>query len=111
MKRLFLVLAALASAALAAHAQQGGPAAAAAPQTTTDGAKAAPSVKKNRKAAVTDYKPRASEYGKKAKCPVEGEEFTVGEGTKAVKYKGKVYYFCCGDCVQTFKKNPAKFAK
>ena len=42
---------------------------------------------------------------------MSGEEFKVGEGTKAVKYKGKVYYFCCPDCAGPFKKDPAKYAK
>src|SRR5258708_5311567 len=26
-------------------------------------------------------------------------------------YKGNRYYFCCGGCPATFKKDPAKFAK
>lgn len=26
-------------------------------------------------------------------------------------HKGRRYFFCCGGCVPTFKKNPDKFAK
>jgi YHS domain-containing protein len=38
----------------------------------------------------------------------------IAEATKAHKYtdyKGKRYYFCCGDCSSMFKKNPGKYAK
>jgi YHS domain-containing protein len=118
MRRLSLVLAAMALAAVAARAQQGGQPEATAPETTMDGAKAmgtqepAQSVKtKTHKATVKDYTPKASEYGKKVKCPLEGAEFKVGPDTKAVKYKGKIYYFCCDDCLAQFKKHPAKYAK
>ena len=51
------------------------------------------------------------EYGKKAFCPVMGDEVTVNPKTQAVKYKGKVYYFCCGGCPKKFKQNPEKYAK
>jgi len=26
-----------------------------------------------------------------------------------LEYKGKTYYFCCDDCVESFKKNPEKY--
>jgi len=117
MKTGLLIAAAMTMTAFVAHAQQGGKPAAAAPETTRNGTKAADakkadkSVKKKAKVVVEDYAPLASEYGQKAKCPVSGDEFKVGEGTQAIKYKGKVYYFCCGSCMPKFKKNPAKFAK
>ncbi len=84
--------------------------------TKVEGAKAAAPQKSDKKdkkgrAAVEEYKPQASEYGQKAKCPVSGEEFKVGPDTKAVKYKGKTYYFCCPSCMPAFKKTPAKFAR
>jgi len=116
MKKFLLIVAAMTSAAFVAHAQQDGKTATAAPETTVDGSKA-PETKKSEakakkpKAAAQDYKPLAAEYGKKAKCPISGEDFKVGPDTKAVKYKGKVYYFCCEGCPQKFKKNPAKYAK
>jgi YHS domain-containing protein len=106
MRRLLLVAAAMILAAWAA-------------QATSDGAKPADAQKTGQavqkdakgKAALTDYKPQPSEYGKKVRCPVEGDEFKVGPDTKAVKYKGKTYYFCCGGCLPRFKKNPAKYVK
>jgi len=41
-------------------------------------------------------------------CPVMG-----GEAQKNVnyEYKGKMYYFCCPNCVETFKKDPEKYIK
>ncbi|MCX5796071.1 MAG: YHS domain-containing protein [Elusimicrobia bacterium] len=118
MKRLFLAVAVVTLAAFVVRAQQADKTAQA-PETTMDGAKAPAakkadkSVKKDKKgkAVVEDHTPAASEYGKAAKCPVTGEEFKVSAETKAVKYKGKVYYFCCPSCAPSFKKNPAKFAK
>lgn len=26
------------------------------------------------------------------------------------EYQGKTYYFCCGECLEEFKKNPSKYA-
>lgn len=45
-------------------------------------------------------------------CPVSGEK--VGEeGMKPAtyEYKGKIYNFCCTDCVEKFKKDPEKYIK
>jgi YHS domain-containing protein len=42
------------------------------------------------------------------KCPVTGED--VDASVQTVKYDGKIYGFCCADCVGTFKKDPAKYA-
>ncbi|MBI5778425.1 MAG: YHS domain-containing protein [Planctomycetes bacterium] len=40
-----------------------------------------------------------------------GTEVTVTKNTLSAEYKGKVYYFCCGDCPGPFKANPEKYAK
>jgi YHS domain-containing protein len=104
MKRLFLAVVVVASAAFIVRAQQDNKPAKASETTQATNVKKA-------KAVVADYTPQASEYGKKEKCPVSGEEFKVSADTKAVKYKGKTYYFCCGGCLPQFKKHPAKFAK
>lgn len=45
-------------------------------------------------------------------CPVSGEK--VGEGgmePATYEYKGKIYNFCCPDCVEKFKKEPEKYIK
>lgn len=55
--------------------------------------------------------PPAIANGTKMKCPVSGEEFTVGPKTQQVVYNGKRYAFCCPDCAPDFQKNPAKYAK
>ncbi|MFA6003148.1 MAG: YHS domain-containing protein [Elusimicrobiota bacterium] len=73
-------------------------------------AKKAPAAKKIA-AAVEDYQPQASEFGVKAKCPVSGDELTVAADTLAVKYKGKIFYFCCAACAPAFKATPDKFVK
>jgi YHS domain-containing protein len=118
MKRFFWAVAVVTLAAFMVWAEpESKPAVA--PETTADGAKApeaqksSKKVKKDKKAKadVEDYKPLAAEYGQKAKCPVSGEEFKVGPDTKAVKYKGKVYFFCCASCAPRFKKDPSKFVK
>lgn len=41
-------------------------------------------------------------------CPVSGE--AIDEKTKVTyEYKGKIYSFCCPDCVEEFKKDPEKY--
>lgn len=39
-------------------------------------------------------------------CPIMGNPVNT-DGVKVV-YDGKVYGFCCAECVEPFKKNPAK---
>ncbi|MFA6091661.1 MAG: YHS domain-containing protein [Elusimicrobiota bacterium] len=68
-------------------------------------------VQKAAAAAVEDYTPAAAEYGRKTVCPVMGDEVIVNPKTQAVKYKGKVYYFCCSACPKKFHANPEKYAK
>ncbi len=59
-------------------------------------------------------KGQATADGKKAEdagntiCPVSGEK--IDETTKLTyEYKGKVYAFCCQDCLDEFKKDPEKY--
>ncbi len=38
----------------------------------------------------------------------------IADATKAkhyADYKGRRYFFCCGNCPQAFQKDPAKYAK
>lgn len=52
-----------------------------------------------------------AEVGLEVKCPVMGTPVTVSKRTLSAEYKGKVYYFCCGECPDEFQKNPDKYAK
>ncbi|OGX18470.1 MAG: hypothetical protein A3K83_05630 [Omnitrophica WOR_2 bacterium RBG_13_44_8b] len=43
-------------------------------------------------------------------CPVTDAE--IDEKLKATyEYEGKIYNFCCADCIEEFKKNPEKYIK
>jgi hypothetical protein len=43
------------------------------------------------------------------KCMVmPDDDVTPG---KTVTYDGKIYHFCCDDCIADFKKDPAKYIK
>lgn len=115
-----LPLAALAQAPQAAPAPQAKDAPKAAKKAEKKAVKAPKAEKKDKAptakavqddGAPADYTPLPAEYGKKAFCPVMGDELTVNPKTQAVKYKGKVYYFCCGGCPKKFKQNPEKYAK
>ena len=42
-------------------------------------------------------------------CPVSGQKIgSMGEGVKH-EYNGKIYNFCCGGCIDPFKKDPVKY--
>ena len=41
-------------------------------------------------------------------CPVSGHDI---DKESFIEYKGQKVYFCCDDCVATFKEKPAEFAK
>ena len=41
-------------------------------------------------------------------CPISGEKIDP-QGQK-MTYKGQIYGFCCDDCLDAFKANPAKYA-
>lgn len=43
-------------------------------------------------------------------CPVMGAPMASTEGLEFQDYEGKRYYFCCGDCPEKFKADPAKYA-
>jgi YHS domain-containing protein len=60
---------------------------------------------------VEDFIPPMDQYGSISQCPVMGEKVKIDKTTKAVKYKGKAYYFCCPSCLSQFKSNPDKYAK
>jgi len=42
-------------------------------------------------------------------CPVMGDE--VDCKVKTVEYNGKVYRFCCKNCIKKFNKDPEKYSK
>ena len=47
--------------------------------------------------------------GNKVVCPVSGESFNIKPDSKKIRYEGKVYFFCCPDCVALFNANPKKY--
>jgi Cu+-exporting ATPase len=42
-------------------------------------------------------------------CPVSGKAFNKSDAADTMTYKGKTYYFCCDNCMETFKKDPEKY--
>jgi YHS domain-containing protein len=58
--------------------------------------------------AETDGKKKTEESKVQATCPVMG-----GKINKEIfaDHEGKRVYFCCRGCVETFKKDPAKYVK
>ena len=62
---------------------------------------------KTGQASIVEQVNQAEEVGNKI-CPVSGEK--IDERTKETyEYKGKIYSFCCPDCVEEFKKDPEKY--
>jgi YHS domain-containing protein len=51
----------------------------------------------------------ANEKGE-ALCPVMGDSITDTKDAEFVDFEGKRYYFCCGDCPEKFRADPAKYA-
>jgi YHS domain-containing protein len=43
------------------------------------------------------------------KCPVSGEKIKKSEAKGTYEYKGETYYFCCDNCIESFKKDPEKY--
>ncbi|MDA8171970.1 MAG: YHS domain-containing protein [Nitrospiraceae bacterium] len=41
-------------------------------------------------------------------CPVSGEKINPKDKV-SYEYKGKIYNFCCTDCLEQFKKDPEKY--
>jgi YHS domain-containing protein len=56
--------------------------------------------------SVFDRKPAV---GTRARCPVMGGEFVVGENTDVSEYGGKFYAFCCLGCKPQFDADPDKY--
>lgn len=55
--------------------------------------------------AVTQATPVANTI-----CPVSGEK--IDEKNKVTyEYEGKIYNFCCANCIEEFKKDPEKYIK
>lgn len=43
-------------------------------------------------------------------CPVSGDK--IKEDSKVTyEYEGRIYNFCCPDCIEPFKKDPQKYIK
>lgn len=42
-------------------------------------------------------------------CAVSGEKMKKSEAKGSYEYKGTTYYFCCDNCIESFKKNPEKY--
>jgi YHS domain-containing protein len=63
------------------------------------------------KPTVADHTPTADEIGTETTCPVCGMSVTVAEGTPAVTYEGKNYYFCSASDKDTFAANPEMFTE
>ncbi|MCG3173354.1 MAG: hypothetical protein GMKNLPBB_01551 [Myxococcota bacterium] len=54
--------------------------------------------------------PGEARTGDKTVCPVMREhDFVVQADSPKVEYKGKTYYFCCEECIDTFKAEPEKY--
>jgi YHS domain-containing protein len=43
------------------------------------------------------------------KCTVSGKEMKKSEAKGSLDYKGETYYFCCDNCIESFKENPEKY--
>ena len=43
------------------------------------------------------------------KCAVSGNEMKKSEAKGSMEYKGETYYFCCDNCIKSFKENPEKY--
>jgi YHS domain-containing protein len=42
-------------------------------------------------------------------CAVSGKKMKKSEAKGSLEYKGKTYYFCCDNCLESFKKDPEKY--
>jgi YHS domain-containing protein len=52
---------------------------------------------------------RSSAFQGSATCPVTGVQVTPGESTPSELVNGTRIFFCCNDCVKTFRAEPEKF--
>lgn len=69
-----------------------------------------PQSKDEHEKKVSEHQITPEEVGKRVVCPVTNEKFRVKKGTRAVEYKGEVYYLCCAKCIRRFSKNPEKYS-
>ena len=73
-----------------------------APSTTGSGAASPVS-------AAALVAPGEAKLGDHTRCPVSGDEFVVKADSPHTEQGGKTYYFCCAECVDKFKADPAKY--
>jgi len=59
--------------------------------------------------ATTLVAPGEAKLGDHTRCPVSGDEFVVKADSPHTELGGKTYYFCCAECVDKFKADPAKY--
>lgn len=45
------------------------------------------------------------------KCPISGTNIDLTKAYIKKTYKGKMFYFCCPECLQQFTKHPDKYVK
>ena len=43
------------------------------------------------------------------KCAVSGEKMKKSDAKGSLEYKGETYYFCCDNCIESFKEDPEKY--
>ncbi|MEA2552400.1 MAG: hypothetical protein QOJ65_576 [Fimbriimonadaceae bacterium] len=64
--------------------------------------------------AVAVVSPADGKKKTEINCAVMGFKIDMAEAAKTkmfADYKGRRYFFCCSGCPETFKANPAKYAK
>lgn len=82
-----------------------------------NGTKTAPPSVEARQAAITpDAAAPVSfemqpELGSVARCPVNGETFTVSKDTVFSLYNGRHYAFCCAGCKAPFDADTARYVR
>jgi YHS domain-containing protein len=71
------------------------------------------SVKKSKKVSKNDVTEAKIEGNPDeiVQCPVMGTKIKKKEAVSVLAFKGKVYYVCCAECVDKFKKNPEAYIK
>ncbi len=51
----------------------------------------------------------AARSGELTWCPIADQNFVVASDTPGVEHNGKTYYFCCDECAEKFKADPARW--
>lgn len=57
--------------------------------------------------SLTSYAQQSAD--EMVKCAVSGETIKKSEAKGTYEYKGETYYFCCENCIESFKENPEKY--